>query len=162
MNQLKKILFAAVLLMAVFAPPAGLFAGESAEEYLEKGNTHLFDREYDRAISDFSSAIEINPDYAEAYYRRGCTYNKTKDYDKALSDLTRAVEIDPTHARAFNKRGSVYMLHTDDRARGCADLKRGCELGACRGYRLAKFFRACKEPEKVKSAETRNKEGGTP
>ena len=53
----------------------------------------LMDRlfgQLDRAIADFSKAIEINPRYAEVYIRRGIVYRIKGDSDNAIVDYTRA------------------------------------------------------------------------
>ena len=64
--------------------------------------------QYDKAISDYTKAIEINPRFAEAYYNRGLAYGKKGQYDKAISDYTKAIEINPRFAEAYNNRGDAY------------------------------------------------------
>ena len=59
------------------------------------------------AISDFTRAIELNPEYADAYGDRGRAKGAKGDYSGALSDLSRAIELDPYSALAFVGRGGV-------------------------------------------------------
>ncbi len=59
------------------------------------------------AISDFTKAIEINPQHADAYYNRGNAKHKLEDYDGAISDYTKAIEINPQDADAYNNRGWI-------------------------------------------------------
>ena len=48
------------------------------EDYIESGKSK-FDREdYNGAISDFTKAISLNPDYAAAYQNRGIVKKKVK------------------------------------------------------------------------------------
>ncbi len=46
--------------------------------------------EYEKAISDYSKAIEINPTYASAYGNRGYTYYLKRNMRKACSDFKEA------------------------------------------------------------------------
>ena len=59
-----------------------------ADAYSSKG-------EHDRAIEDYSRAIELDPEYAPAYYNRGNAYSDKGEYDRAIEDLNRAIELDP-------------------------------------------------------------------
>ena len=48
---------------------------EDAEAYLNRGVAYGHKGQYDKAISEFTKAIEINPRDAEAYYNRGLSYS---------------------------------------------------------------------------------------
>ena len=65
------------------------------EEYLHRGDAYFEKEEYDKAIAEFSRAIELDPNYAEAYYKRGVAYLRKDKYDEAIADLTKAIELDP-------------------------------------------------------------------
>ncbi len=62
-------------------------------------------KQLDKAIADFTKAIEKNPRFAEAYYFRGLVYYDKGQYDKAISDFTKAIEINARGAEAYSKRG---------------------------------------------------------
>lgn len=62
----------------------------------------------DRAILDFTKAIDINPEYAEAYYNRGTAYSDQGLYDKAILDFTKAIEKNSEYAEAYYNRGNAY------------------------------------------------------
>lgn len=49
--------------------------------------------QYDQAISDFTSAIDINPRDAIAYYNRGIAYCDKGEYDKAWDDVHKAQSL---------------------------------------------------------------------
>ena len=68
--------------------------------YSDKGD-------YDRAIVDFTEAIEPNPNHY-TYYNRGVAYLKKGDYNRAIEDFTEAIELNPDDAEAYNNRGNAY------------------------------------------------------
>jgi tetratricopeptide (TPR) repeat protein len=49
--------------------------------------------DYQRAISDYSAAIELQNDFASAYYDRGGSCFALRMYDETLSDFRKAFEI---------------------------------------------------------------------
>ncbi len=63
------------------------------QAYYQRGNSYGVLKDYSKAISDISKALELNPGYGEGYFVRGATYimgvgNKEKgceDWQKALS-----------------------------------------------------------------------------
>ena len=61
----------------------------------------------DRAIADFTKAIEIDPDNATVYNNRGFALRikSRMVMVAAVDDFTKAVEISPPYAAAYNNRG---------------------------------------------------------
>jgi Tfp pilus assembly protein PilF len=49
---------------------------------------------YDKAISDFTEAIRLDPKYALAYYNRHLAYQSKGDYEKAIADFYEAARLD--------------------------------------------------------------------
>ncbi|GCA71998.1 TPR repeat-containing protein YrrB [Microcystis aeruginosa NIES-2519] len=76
--------------------------------YSNRGIIYYKQQKYDLAISDYSKAIEINPNYAQAYVNRGNLYSDLQKYDLALSDYNKAIDINPNDAYAYNNRGVLY------------------------------------------------------
>jgi tetratricopeptide (TPR) repeat protein len=75
----------------------------------EKGN-------YDRAISDYTEAIRLKPNYAKAYYNRGNAYREKGDYDRAISDYNEAIRLNPKDANAYHSRGVAYYHKGEEEA----------------------------------------------
>ena len=65
--------------------------------------------ETDRAISDFTKAIKMNPRFGMAYYYRGMTNLRKIEYDQVISDYTKAIEMNPRLAGAYYNRGNTYV-----------------------------------------------------
>jgi Flp pilus assembly protein TadD len=84
---------------------------------LALGLNFLKDEDWQRAITAFTSLIELEPDNAFAYDRRGIAYGRTEQYDEATADFSRAISIDHAFAGAYNNRGlSYYKQHRFDEA----------------------------------------------
>ena len=61
--------------------------------YHRRGTAYASKKEYDRAIADYTKALEIDPKHISAYNDRGLAYTSKGDYERAIADVTRAVEL---------------------------------------------------------------------
>lgn len=92
----------------------------SAETYFYRGNEKYSMRSYQNAITAYSEAIQLRPDFANAYVNRGLAKEKLGQHESAIMDYSSAIKIDPTLAGAYNNRGSVkrklgqYFLALED------------------------------------------------
>ena len=66
-----------------------------ADAYNNRGVVYKEKGDLDKAIADYSEAIELNPRYAEAYSNRGDAYEKKGDRSKADKDRAIAEKLDP-------------------------------------------------------------------
>lgn len=64
-----------------------------ASAYNIRGIAFLSDSKYEKAVADFSRAVELDPRYVEAYYNRGITYKAQGIKDRALADLNRFIGL---------------------------------------------------------------------
>jgi tetratricopeptide (TPR) repeat protein len=85
-------------------------------------------KDYDKAIADYSKAIEINPKSDEAYYNRGNAWYDKGDYTKAIADYTKVIEINPKDAQAYHCRGDAWGKK-GNHAKAKADHDKAKELG---------------------------------
>lgn len=73
--------------------------------------------DHDRAISDYTETIRLDPGDASAYYNRGNAWKAKGDIDRAVSDYSEALRVNPQHAGAYNNRGVAWQTKGDnDRA----------------------------------------------
>lgn len=100
----------------------------SADAYLKRGENLSENQQYDRAIGDYTTAIELKPEYAEAYNDRGFAYYLKGDFERAISDYTRAIELRPNYPKAYNSRGVAYMQGGYGAAKSVPDFNRAIEL----------------------------------
>ena len=91
------------------------------------GVEKLNKRDYDGAIADFNSALELDPKYALAYNYRGDAKQNKGDLDGAIADYNRAIELDPKNGVTYLGRG--YAKRTKgDHDGAIADYNRAIEL----------------------------------
>ena len=64
-----------------------------------------------KAISDYTSAIELDSTYAEAYFNRGGSYYEVGWYEEAIADLSRAIQLDPEDDRFYAWRSVAYLFN---------------------------------------------------
>ena len=67
------------------------------------------DSAYEKAIDDYTAAIERKKDYTEAYYQRGLAYFAREQYQEAIDDYTAAIERKKDYAEAYYQRGLAYF-----------------------------------------------------
>jgi tetratricopeptide (TPR) repeat protein len=70
-------------------------------------------KEYDKAIKDYSSAIELNSRNVVAREDRGIAWTAKKQYEKAIADLDAAIRIRPDDAMIYFHRGRAWHKKGD-------------------------------------------------
>ncbi len=63
-------------------------------------------QDYTSALSAFSKAIELKPDFGEAYYNRGYVYFKLGNKNLGAADLSKAGELGIVPSYSLLKRMS--------------------------------------------------------
>lgn len=76
---------------------------ECAETYYNRGLAHSKKGELDKAIADYTKAIELKPDFADAYYHRSKTWLHLGATEKAKSDMKTASNIGINSTTAINE-----------------------------------------------------------
>jgi signal transduction histidine kinase len=64
---------------------------------------------WEKAIHEFTRAIELNPSYIEAWYNRGLLYEKLEDLEKACEDFKQVVSRAPAFHAARHNLGILYI-----------------------------------------------------
>jgi tetratricopeptide (TPR) repeat protein len=64
--------------------------------------------DYDRALEDFSSALQKEPKNEKALYCRGVIHWIRKNSGEALSDLDRSLELNPYQFEALYSRAQLH------------------------------------------------------
>lgn len=81
----------------------------SAEEYKAQGNKHFAAKEFDKAIQQFSLAIDASPVPNHVLFsNRSACYASLKDFSKALEDAQKCVETNSSWAKGYNRVGAAH------------------------------------------------------
>ncbi len=82
----------------------------------------------DKALSDYSEAIRIDPQSPLAFLGRGVLLaTRKRAYDRAVEDFTKVLAIEPDNVDALIARGNAYS-QLGDNGRALADLDRAISL----------------------------------
>ena len=83
---------------------------ENANPYVLRGDVWEAKHEHDKAVADYTAAIQIDGD-AFIYTRRGEVWVKLQELDKAIADYNEAIRIDPGNLGAYNAARLVLVSH---------------------------------------------------
>jgi len=89
------------------APPAPS-SDIQASDYHSRGAIYLGMGEYDKAIDEYSKALELDSTYIQAYYDRGLAYAHRQRHEQAIADFSEVIALNPQHADAHYNRGLIY------------------------------------------------------
>jgi len=112
--------------------------GQQAENY-DHALESLILKEYEAAVTAFTTFINQHTTVAEAYYNRAYASVQLKHYDEALTDLQRAIDLRPDLGLAYFNRAIILILLQKPQE-ATPLLSRAGELGIYRAYSLMKQY----------------------
>ena len=74
---------------------------------MNRGRCQRTNRDFDRAIADFSEAIRLTPRDVDPYLDRASAYAQKGDLDRAVVEYGEALRVDPNSASGYRQRGWV-------------------------------------------------------
>ena len=95
--------------------------------YFSRGISKYLFRDDIGAISDFTKAIEINPNDALSYESRARARGRLKDYERSMKDVSKAIELNPKYGEAYFFRAQLKTVLVDD-VGSIADYTKAIEL----------------------------------
>ncbi|KAI0118768.1 hypothetical protein GGR51DRAFT_131927 [Nemania sp. FL0031] len=81
---------------------------EQAEGFKSLGNKSFKERQYKKAIKEYTQAIELVPDSPTYLSNRAAAYMSDGQYDAALEDCSRAVDLDPQNPKFLLRLARIY------------------------------------------------------
>lgn len=67
----------------------------------------------EKAVTDFTQVITLDPKSASAYIQRGACYTYLVEYEKGIADYSKAIELEPNNKRAYRNRSEIYKAMAD-------------------------------------------------
>jgi len=112
----------------VFLERCKIRNGYDADDY-----AHADKDPFDKAIADFSTAIELQPDFSDAYVKRArARLERLGGVDlggeQSIADCTKAIELDPGNAEAYYTRGLTYQFYNAIEKESIADFTQAIEI----------------------------------
>jgi tetratricopeptide (TPR) repeat protein len=81
---------------------------KSHTAYNNRGYFYVQEKKYDKALPDFTKAIDLMPNFADALNNRGGVYRLLDQNRLAVVDYTNALLIQPDYVNALAGRGNAY------------------------------------------------------
>jgi tetratricopeptide (TPR) repeat protein len=110
MKQQSIVLKIATLFIAALITVGCGGAEQRKAKYLAKGNDHLEQQNYDKAIVELKNVLQIDPKHAEAYYLIGLAEERKLNWQRAFGYYSKAVQLDPDHVPAQASLGRFYLF----------------------------------------------------
>ena len=93
-------------------PKSGNSNVDAVKKYNSAVQNHLSGKLVD-AVSDYQSALKLNPNLSEAHSNLGLIYNQQHNYAQALSEFRKALAINPRDAITYNGIGAALRAQKD-------------------------------------------------
>lgn len=91
--------------------------------YLARGYIHQYERRHQKAVNDFSKAIQLDPNSIEAWQRRGEEQFKLAQFKESVADFERVIQLRPQRAPYHWQLGISYY-YTGQHLKGMSLFKK--------------------------------------
>lgn len=81
--------------------------GNNAAALYNRAWLYAARNDFEKAVEDYTKAIQIDKGQADIYFNRGLLYVKMEKYDLAVKDFDEAIKLNPRDADAYCNRGGV-------------------------------------------------------
>jgi tetratricopeptide (TPR) repeat protein len=115
---------------AAVAPPPH---PKKAEAYYYIANSFRKQNNLEAALTNYTKAIEVRPEFPQALMERGTLYMEQKRYDLAVPDFQKVVQLAPDNIDAHYQLGMAYSLLQNYQA-AIPELTRVIELNPQHAY----------------------------
>ncbi len=99
----------------------------SANEYKDKANALLKNKEYTKALEMYDMAVKLAPEDKVHWSNRSACYINLNQADKALEDANKCISIDLNWSRGYQRKGQAE-LKLEKYEDAIASFKRGLEI----------------------------------
>lgn len=109
----------------------------SANDWYQKGYKAERNKNWSEAISDFSHAIELNPNNIANYYHRGWLYGELNNYYLAIRDYSKAIEL---LEEEIKNDEEMRRMYSDTRIREAYENVGGAIFGGLFDFKKGSFL----------------------
>lgn len=96
-----------LLVSLIFVWPQAL-AAKDAQRCYDRGTDSLMMNKWTEAITAFTEAVSLKPDYFQAYNNRGLAHFKQNDIVQAVKDFQTAIRLSPHNEKPYNNMAMAY------------------------------------------------------
>ncbi len=114
----------------------GLAPSQKSFAYGMRALAYSLQGAFDKALSDYDKAIDLNPDFAVALNNRAWVYFKLGRGAEGTDDVERALRLSPGSPYALDTRAHIHQAEGDSEA-ALADYERAMRTG---GGRIVKLY----------------------
>lgn len=82
---------------------------EDVDKMLNIGKKYIENEKFSDAIEQFSSVIDVLPNFAEGYNQRAIACFVIGEWEKAIEDCKQTVKLNPYHFGAYAGMGHAYL-----------------------------------------------------
>jgi tetratricopeptide (TPR) repeat protein len=83
---------------------------KNPEQHKDAGNEFVRKGSFKEALTEYTLAIEGEPNNAIYYANRGFAYQKLNNHEQAIADLDKAISLNPNYAKAYPRLASSYLF----------------------------------------------------
>ena len=95
---------------------------------LGQGVESAKNKDYEKAIEEFTKAIEAEPHDAKNYFNRATAYRGLNKLSGSVRGFSKAIELAPQEARGYVGRGEVLLLQQKQLDQALADFDKALEI----------------------------------
>jgi len=107
-SNLRKWIIAVIILLCIVMVLFFVYRCSQTQANFYKANSLLDLGQYQKAIDEYTKAIELKPDDADIYNNRGYAYDRLGQYQRAIEDYNEAIRLNPGLVLTYNNRGNAY------------------------------------------------------
>lgn len=132
---------------------------QEAKDYFLKGKIDYNNARFEKAIENFSKAIQLDSSDVNFFLQRGFCYGRIQNFNAAIADFTKVIERESSNTQAYISRGAAYNK-TNNYDAAMQDFNKAIELNPAeseaynnRGFTrkaMGDFHGACEDWHKSK------------
>lgn len=88
----------------------------NAADHLRKGEEHVINNQFERALSEYTSALRLEPKNIDAHLGRAAILLRLDKKEDAYEETKIILTLDPQNTMAHYMKGTIFMLLGDEKS----------------------------------------------